>query len=123
MNQKTLVADFYTGFEGEPEITFMRADTAESYLHAWYGYFSQVLEQVEPGSDGTWHGLAVHYHLETGWYDESEFEVQDVPLLASQLAAIDAAVFEPATQRFYNTLLAFVEQAATAHEKLFLAYF
>lgn len=118
-----MVTDFYTSFEGEPEITFRRADPAESYLHAWYGYFSQVLEQVEPGSEGAWQGLAGHYHLETGWYEQSTFEVQDVPLLASQLAAIDAAVFEPATQRFYNTLVAFVEQAAAAHEKLFLTYF
>jgi hypothetical protein len=122
MNQKTLVADFYAGFKGEPEITFIRADATESYLHAWYGYFSRVLEQVEPGSDGAWHGLALHYPLETGWYDESGFEVENVPLLASQLAAIET-VFEPTTRRFYDTLVAFVEQAATAHEKVVLEYF
>ncbi|RZJ85749.1 MAG: hypothetical protein EOO60_14350 [Hymenobacter sp.] len=65
----------------------------------------------------------MHYHVETGWYEEAEFEVQDVPLLASQLAAIDATVFAPATRRFYDALRAFVDQAAAAQERVWLEYF
>lgn len=120
---ETSVTDFYVGFEGEPEVTLVRVGSETHSLHAWNGYFSQVLDAIEPGSDGEWHGLALHYQLETGWYDVEEFEVEDVPLFASQLSALNKYGFEPATRRFYESLSSFVQAATSHNDKLLISYF
>ena len=120
---ETLTTDFYAGFEGEPEVTFVRTGTIEQSLHAWDGYFSQVLEAIEPGTDGQWHGLVLHYHLETGWYDEENFEVKDVELFATQLATLNISLLEPGTLRFYKALLSFVQNTLADRDKLVINYF
>jgi hypothetical protein len=120
---ETLVADFYAGFEGEPEVTFVRTGNREYSLRSWDGYFSQVLDAIEPGVDSKWHGLVLHYHLETGWYDEEEFEVEDVELFATQLATLNTFSFEPATNRFYEALCLFVQSAAANKDKLVIKFF
>lgn len=118
-----LTADFYAGFEGEPEVTFVRTGKIEYSLQAWDGYFSQVLEKIKPGVDGDWHGLTLYYHLGTGWYDNEEFDVEDVQLFATQLAMLDTSVLEPATFRFYKALLLFVQEAIRNNDKLLIRYF
>lgn len=120
---ETLFADFYAGFEGEPEVNLVRQGAARLTLKVWDGYFSQVLDAIEPGDDGQWHGLVLYYHLGTGWYDSEDFEVEDVPLFASQLSALDKSGFEPKLLYFYETLLLYVLDAVTQKDRLLIQYF
>jgi len=120
---ETLSTNFYTGFEGEPEVTLVRVGAEEHMLKAWDGYFSQVLDAIEPGSDGKWQGLTLYYHLGTGWYDTEEFEVENPLLFASQLLALDTSSLDPTTLRFYYSLLAFVQAAVAQRQELLIRYF
>ena len=117
------VADFYAGFEGEPEVILLRQGKENYVLKAWDGYFSHVLDAIEPGEDGQWQGLPLHYHLMTGWYESENFEVQHPTLFASQLNHLDPSVFDAQTLRFYHSLRKFVEDTVEAHEPLFIKYF
>lgn len=123
---ETIVADFYAGFEGEPEITLKRAAGPNTaVLTAWDGYFSRVMDAIAPGTDGRWHGPVLHYHLGTGWYDGDSLEVEapEAALFAAQLADLDPAGFDTPTAQFHQSLRAFVQEAAEQKQPLTISYF
>jgi hypothetical protein len=68
----TDVLDFYSGFEGEPELAVSLEinGQVEQVVRIWIGYFDQLMHKVLPDA-GAWTGLALPYHLNTGWYDSS----------------------------------------------------
>ncbi len=52
------VTDFYTGYEGEPEIIFYfeNSDGQQTQLKAWIGYFDSIMSAIQPVEKG-WEGL------------------------------------------------------------------
>ena len=122
MENKT--ADFYRGFEGEPEVVFALQSRQDGGIHAWEGYVDTVLNTIPPGSHGMWEGLLLPYHLEMGcWDDEKEMVVEDLPLFAAQLAAVDASGFDTETRRFYEALQAMVQQAHATGQTMVISRF
>ncbi len=75
--------DYYSGFEGEPELTFTRSDGA--VFRVWEGFFSWIMAAVDPGPNG-WHGLARPYHLLL--WDENPYDVTDLPESVAQLREV-----------------------------------
>ena len=71
--------DFYTGFEGEPEIAIEHQPPggSSSSIRTWVGFFDELMEKLEPGPEG-WTGIAAHHHLHTGWNSEESWQDPDV---------------------------------------------
>lgn len=85
------IIDYYEGFEGYPEIKLIRRDKSGNVvtlLKIWEGYFDSIITLIEPNEEGNWEGVAFHYHLTTGWYDEP-WRCDDVGLFLQQLEAVD----------------------------------
>jgi hypothetical protein len=118
------MTDFYSGYEGEPELVFALQGFPSEALHAWEGYVDAVLRAVPPGPEGAWEGLLLPYHLAIGcWGNEKETAVVDLPLLAAQLSAIDASDFWPEAARFHQTLQALIRRAIKEGQILLISRF
>lgn len=107
------VTDFYSGFEGEPEIRFtLKAPTGEErVLRLWEGYFEELLERIDPVG-GCWTGLALPYHLHEGWYEDAPWRVEDIEAIARQWIDIVVADLSTETQAVHAAVLGLLAQAA-----------
>lgn len=84
---------YYNGFDGDEEIClrlFINEYEVES-VGIWGGYFSSIIKLIPPKNDG-WSGFAYYFHLNTGWYDEENWEVPNIPLFYKQLCEIDESL-------------------------------
>lgn len=72
---------YYEGYEGEPEIQFIKGSNNRTILSIWEGFFDDIMDQFEPTPSG-WQGLAYYYHLVTGWEDG----IWEIPNIHSALA-------------------------------------
>lgn len=81
---------FYDGYEGEPDIQFIyKKETDIEILTIWEGYFDQIMRLVLPDENG-WSGLAYHYNMYTGWYeDDRPWVIEDLPKALSQFESVD----------------------------------
>lgn len=68
-------ANFYAGFEGEPELVVeaWRDEELLGRVDAWMGYFDTLMEACEAGPDGR-HGLSLAYHVQSPWFYEQEWQ-------------------------------------------------
>lgn len=86
------VFDYYSRFEGEPEIRIVqRSKNGKNIaiLRLWVAYFDVIIDLIEPNDKGCWEGVALHYHLATGWNDTNSWKCDDIPLFLKQLESID----------------------------------
>jgi hypothetical protein len=86
------VFDFYSGYEGEPEIRIIQKSKEGqniALLILWEAYFDAIIRLIDPNEKGYWEGVALQYHLATGWYDDGSWECDDVALFLKQLKSID----------------------------------
>lgn len=86
------IFDYYSGFEGEPEIRILQKSKEGeniSVLKIWEAYFRAIIELIKPNDNGCWEGVSLQYHLGTGWYDVGYWECDNVALFLEQLESID----------------------------------
>lgn len=78
-----LISKYYDGYEGEPEIQFIKGSIKEdrTIISIWDGFFDDIMRQFEPTSSG-WQGLAYYYNLVIGWEDG----IWEIPNARSALA-------------------------------------
>lgn len=109
--------DYYSGFEGEPELVFARSDGSD--FHLWEGFFSFIMDVVDPGLSG-WDGLAKAYHL--GLWDDHPFEVQNLPETIEQLRAVPSERLDEDNReklvKILGDLVAFLDDAARAGQTI-----
>jgi hypothetical protein len=88
------VLDFYSGFEGEGEIQFIRFlnDGNKNIIKSWEGYFDDLMGKVESTPNG-WVGLAYYYNLDEGWYEDSPWEIPNILEALQQFKGIESAEF------------------------------
>lgn len=68
---------YYNGFEGEPEVLIYFNGKDKEGFRIWIGYFEYLLgasisEEVKTG------GILESYINQDGWYDESEWRIEDL---------------------------------------------
>lgn len=81
--------EYYDGFEGEPEIRFIcRKDNDNMIFTIWEGYFDQIMRLIVPDEQG-WTGLAYCYNMYTGWYEDSPWIIEDLPMALKQFESVD----------------------------------
>lgn len=115
--------DFYTGYEGEPELTFLRLapDGRVAQIRMWIGHFDQIMEHVKPGPQG-WTGLALPYHLEAGWYEEDPWSLAQPAEAAAQLSEVDAALLDAESAEVLRRLVRLLHDAAQNREQVQVRY-
>jgi ABC-type transport system substrate-binding protein len=118
-----LVKDYYSGFEGEPEIQFITimSNGRKFIVMLWYGHFFEIMEKIKPASDG-WHSLAYYYNMHEGWYDQSPWQIPNVNEALDQLKTIDTTGFDKETNDVYNDVCALLAQAASEKKPVWIAY-
>jgi len=81
---------YYKGYEGESEVQFIKTknDGNRAILSIWDGYFDDIVEQIEPTESG-WVGLAYHFHMYTGWYNESPWMIPNPLETLEQLTSLN----------------------------------
>jgi hypothetical protein len=107
--------DFYTGFEGEPELVFIReTDGRQRKLTLWEGYFS-----------GHWMGLALSYHSCLGcWGDGQEnWRIPNIKEALDQLKTLDVSGKDDQVAAVLNALIWFLTAAINEDAHVFIARF
>ncbi len=115
--------DYYTGFEGEPEVIFTRRSLdgeSQSQIRLWVGYYDDMIEQIPPGKNGSWKGITKDYHLLEGWRDSTDRQCADTQLLLAQLQAIDPAKFRLESSKVHAELISMVSDCIKAGDNLFI---
>ena len=115
--------DFYVGYEGEPELVFLSttSDGAVTRLRMWIGHFDQIMQHVKPGPEG-WTGLALPYHLETGWYEEDPWSLARPDEAAEQLSQVDAGELDAETADVLRGLVTLLQEATRMKSKVDVHY-
>lgn len=115
--------DYYAGFEGEPEMKFVRArgdETIES-VRLWGGYFDAIMGEAKPDPVRGWEGLALPHNLDQGWNEESPWTIQDVPAATTHWRRIDVRSLDEKTKEVFHAIsdLLFRAQAAGETVRIF----
>lgn len=118
-----LKIDYYSGFEGYPEICFI-FDLKQGLieLKAWEGYFEFFMDKIKPEPEG-WTALAYYYHLDIGWYDESPWKVPDVGAVIRQFETIKDSDFNKVTRKVFDELYELFQMAESYGGNVVIEYF
>ncbi len=118
-----VISKYYDGFEGEPEIRFIRGiDNEEKHiLSIWEGYFDRIMNVIIPEQTG-WTGIAYFYHLHEGWYEESPWQIPNIETVSNQLKKIDINILDNDTQNVLNDILEFLKGAQLQNDTVWIAY-
>lgn len=106
--------DFYTGFEGEPELIFLqKTANCEKILRLWEGYFDTMMQQVSLSSNGEWTNLAYYYHLCLGcWGEEVEnWQIPNIESVIDQLKKIQLMADDSQSIPSLQALIIFLKEA------------
>lgn len=115
--------DFYSGFEGEPEMRFVFCigDDERMGVRAWYGYFVKVIDEVLP-VNGQWTGLALQQHMFEGWHEESPWRVPNLQEVVEQWRSIAPEKLDHDTRDFHGAVLTLLESALAANGTVWIHY-
>lgn len=85
---------YYDGFEGEPEIQFIRVSKKgeKHILSLWHAYFEIIMHSIIPidFNENQLSGLAYIFFKREGWYDESPWQMPDIDDAIKQLKNYDS---------------------------------
>jgi hypothetical protein len=118
--------DYYRGFECEPEINFIseERDKVISQIKIWIGYFNQLMEISEPNaSTGKWESLALHFHLDTGWYEEEKWKLPDIPESVTFFEELEADSLEEPIPEIRNSIVSLLSEAIKKDHIIYINYF
>jgi hypothetical protein len=117
-------ADFYKGFEGEPEIRFIyqKPDSQDVLLKVWIGYFDLLMSVVHPTTNG-WSGLSYFYHFDKGWFEESPWEIKDISSVIVEFRSMDVSVLDQDSLNVWNHILKMFQSAQSLGGKIFIEYY
>jgi hypothetical protein len=119
----TEIIDFYSGFEGQPEINIVcEIDHTNSLtIKLWEGYFDSIMSAVQPNEHGQWEGVMEAYHLHLGWYDGEKWKCHDRGLFESQLNNITSPEnWDEKTREVYSQLLKFIQNCGNRDGQLYI---
>lgn len=111
---------FYVGFEGEPEIRFiLESKEITNTLIIWEGFFDSIMQTIKPEDEG-WSGLAYYYHMDTGWYDEDHWEVNDLKKALMQFNSVDKSLLNEKSTQALDEICNLFTKAIANNEKIYM---
>jgi len=117
-----VITKYYEGFEGEPEIRFLKglAENSKMVLCLWDGYFDDIMRQFSP-SDFGWTGLAYQYHLGVGWEEGKLWEIPDLLEALNEFQTLDPQKLEfDSSQEVLSAICNLIRDAISHHEKVWI---
>lgn len=112
---------FYEGYEGETEIRFTReTETLPEVLVIWEGFFDQIMRAIKPEKNG-WTGLAYHYNMYSGWYDNDMWEIDDMNLALSQLQSVNTSGLYQECSDVLKLVCKMLEDSISSHQKVYIS--
>ncbi len=113
----------YLGFEGEPEIQFIRGtEISEQYiLRIWIGYFDTIMSTSKLGENG-WSGLSYYYHTHTGWYETSPWEIQDINKAIIEFEEMDVHELDETAKNVWSDICSLLNDARSSKETVMIVY-
>ncbi len=115
--------DFYSGFGEEPKITFLYKSYPLEKIDIWEGYFDNLMDLNEPDKDGYWQGLALYYHTDTGWYDETEWQIPDLKKIIAEFESLNTSKHDNVIiEELRNAILNFLKKANEQDVPVFIRY-
>lgn len=116
--------DYYTGFEGEPEIQFIliQGEKKLEKLSIWHGYFDEIVDKVE-ANQGRWKGLAYYYHLDKGWYEVSPWPMRNISYVLKQLKQVNEDKLSETATNILEEIMILLEKALKHNVDIEIHYF
>lgn len=117
------VKDFYTGYEGEPEIIFFFKDIdgQNVFLKTWIGFFDSIMAAIEPTESG-WRGLSYYYHTVTGCFEETPWKIPDLREALIDLKSVNKIALEDKALLVYRSIIELLEKANSINEEVWVQY-
>jgi hypothetical protein len=105
--------DFYSGFEGELELIVQCriAGKVRSSVRLCVGDFDRIM-QVVPPADGVWTGIALHYHLDTGFCDYIEWVDDSIGDSLEKMRMALCSIPDPYLRSVVEALILVMEDAS-----------
>lgn len=122
MKENKTICDYYSKFDGEPEIVIYSNKTKIKEIHIWEGYFDNIVMQIKPSKDG-WDGIAYYYNLHEGWYDSSPWKIPNLKLFYEQLNRIDRLFLKSIENEILNNILILFQEAIFLSCTVYINYF
>ncbi len=106
-----VVFDYYSGYEGEGGIRFVRdwAGQSPAAFDLWDGYFDPIMEALLD----LWQRRAIPYssvlaqwNEDTGYNDHGVSQIDDLPLFLDSLARIDLPLIKSSDRAYANRTFA-----------------
>ncbi|OPH62161.1 hypothetical protein BC351_02720 [Paenibacillus ferrarius] len=118
------VKDFYTGYEGEPEIIFYfeNFDGQKVQLKAWIGYFDSIMAAIQPTKNG-WSGLSYYYHTDTGWFEETPWRIPDLGDALNNLQSVNKTELDQETLTVYQSIFELLHQVQLIDGEVWVEYY
>jgi len=119
----TLISKYYDGYEGEPEIQFIKGSEAENrtILSIWEGFFDDIMCQFKPTPSG-WQGLAYYYNLCIGWWDEAFWEISDLHSALGEFQSLNLKELRfDGSAEVLSEICSLLESAIKENEKVWIA--
>lgn len=107
------VIDWYSKFNGEPEIQLRCYDglgLAETTVRIWEGYFNNIMFAIKPMKE-KWGELTLPFHTCSGWYDSVEWTIIHVDEAILELKSIDTQDIEDVERQILQELIEMFEYA------------
>jgi hypothetical protein len=116
-----LITKFYDGYEGEPEIQFIKGSDkgSRTIVSIWDGYFDDIMNQFRPTASG-WNGLAYYYHLALGWA-EGVWEIPDLNSALTEFQSINVSSLRfPETAEVLSAICNLLKLAIKENQKIWI---
>ena len=110
---------YYEGYEGEPEIQFIKGSNNRIVLSIWEGFFDDIMGQFEPTSSG-WKGLAYYYNLGIGWED-GIWKIPNVNSALAEFQSINGSRFRyPETAGVLSAICDLLKSAIKDNKRVWI---
>jgi len=117
-----LVSKYYDGYEGEPEIQFIKGSNNgdRKIISVWDGFFDDIMRQFKPTETG-WQGLAYYYHLRMAWEDGETWEIPNIHSALAEFRSIDPNKLEfNGSAEVLSAICDFLKTAIKENQKVWI---
>jgi len=121
------VKDFYTGFEGNGEISFFcqTEDSQKYVVKIWEGYFYTIMTSMLNNLslvNGEFTGIAYYYNRQTGWYDESPWLIENLGEAIYQFECVNDNDLDDTEKAVLESIVSMLKFAYADGLKVFITY-
>ena len=117
-----LQGDYAEGFEGYPVYQFMAVySSMVKIFRMWEGWFDGIIQEVLPQCNG-WTSLALVYHTDKGWFENSPWPIREPKAAIEQLKSTYSRLPSSEHVSICAQLIDFLIQSLEEGAELYIGY-